>query len=407
MEIAPSAAPEGPIAAAILVDHSGSMAEACTPSIGGPTKHAAAVAGLAEIGALLGPADLVHLWEFANAPHYIGSATSAPLLATLAGRLSAPGGGTDIWQAVAAASGRGDVLLVTDGKAHAQDIQALARTVGRLTVVLVGEDSLEANVGHLAALTGGEIFIASGIDLAPVMAAAVRSLRRPRSPAPTGGDTLTVARGGFTITMRRASSPAEARPGVAALAAGLRLPHLERGEATALAVAEGIVCHLTSLVLVDEDGPVQHGLPGYRKVSLPAPAPVACAASMVRASLAAPPARASHAGVAIGLAEVARSGPPSTVPEPQVDWDAAPQRLAEGDLSGLPHAVRNAIETAAALLPIRVLAKHMRLAPTRLALGLLARRDAARSRSAARIAKAILGDRAAADLDAAAAAIWG
>ena len=61
------------------------------------------------------------------------------------------------------------MLLVTDGKSHELDVQALARTGHRFSVVLVGEDSLEANVGHLAALTRGEIFVAGGADLAEVL----------------------------------------------------------------------------------------------------------------------------------------------------------------------------------------------------------------------------------------------
>jgi len=62
------------------------------------------------------------------------------------GRLSGPAGGTEIGAALAVvtAQSRGrDVLLVTDGKSHALDVQALARTGSRFSVVLVGEDSLE------------------------------------------------------------------------------------------------------------------------------------------------------------------------------------------------------------------------------------------------------------------------
>jgi hypothetical protein len=35
-------------------------------------------------------------------------------------------------------------------------VQALAQRGRHISVVLSGEDSLEANVGHLAALTGGD-----------------------------------------------------------------------------------------------------------------------------------------------------------------------------------------------------------------------------------------------------------
>jgi hypothetical protein len=60
------------------------------------------------------------------------------------------------------ASGTRDIVLVTDGKSHALDVGKLARSGVRFTVVLIGEDSLEANVGHLAAVTGGEIFVPDG-----------------------------------------------------------------------------------------------------------------------------------------------------------------------------------------------------------------------------------------------------
>ena len=46
----------------------------------------------------------------------------------------------------------------------------------------LGEDSLEAHVGYLAALTGGEIFVAAGADLGAAMVAAFAILRRPHAP---------------------------------------------------------------------------------------------------------------------------------------------------------------------------------------------------------------------------------
>src|SRR5258708_2480456 len=67
-----------------------------------------------------------------------------------------------------------DVLRNTDGKSDALDGQALAQRGRRISVVLVGEDSLEANVGHLAALTGGEIFVATSDDLVAALEGAVR-----------------------------------------------------------------------------------------------------------------------------------------------------------------------------------------------------------------------------------------
>jgi hypothetical protein len=57
---------------------------------------------------------------------------------------------------------------------------------------------------------------------------------------------------------------------IAAYAAWLALPGLEAA-AAALAEAEGIVCHLTSLVLVDEAGEAHQGIPTQRKVPLMTP----------------------------------------------------------------------------------------------------------------------------------------
>src|SRR5262249_42294253 len=59
---------------------------------------------------------------------------------------------------------------------------------------------------------------------------------------------------------------------VAALAASLALPTLATAEAAKLAEAEGLVTHLTSLVLVDESGATQESVPASRKVPLATPA---------------------------------------------------------------------------------------------------------------------------------------
>ena len=51
----------------------------------------------------------------------------------------------------------------------------------------------------------------------------------------------------------------------------MALTFLSEATARKLAVGEGLVTHLTSLVLVDQEGPVQEGLPVTRKVNLPTP----------------------------------------------------------------------------------------------------------------------------------------
>ena len=171
------------------------------------------------------------------------------------------------------------MLLVTDGKSHALDVQALARTGSRFSVVLVGEDSLEANVGHLAALTGGEIFVSAGADLAEVLNAALLSLRTKHhafSPITGKPQDVSARRAGMTLTAKwqEAEGLMEEtveRRAVAALVASLALPAFDTESAARFAETEGLVTHLTSLVLVDESGTVQQGIPATRKVALPAP----------------------------------------------------------------------------------------------------------------------------------------
>ena len=83
----------------------------------------------------------------------------------------------------------------------------------------------------------------------------------------------------------------------------------------------------------------------------------------------------------------------------RIDWDAAPQRLQAGDLSALDREVARTIQTAAALAEVVVLARQLALDPVALVIGLIARSESSRSRSAARLAKVIFGDIALARLD--------
>ncbi len=276
--------------------------------------------------------------------------------------------------------------------------------------MLVGEDSLEANVGHLAALTGGEIFVSAGSDLTQVLEAALRSLRtRHHASTPISGEPrhISVRRAGMTLTAKwqeaggSTEQSAEMRA-VAALAASLVLPALEIENAAQLAEAEGLVTHLTSLILVDEAADVQEGIPAARKVALPAPR---LSAGISAASMA-----PSQANDLICFSErLAFALPPSmdralrhvdlSVLGATIDWDAAPQRLQAGDLSELDRDVASAIRSAAAITEVVSYARQLNLDPIIFVVGLIARFQSSRSRSAARLAKAILGDFARVELD--------
>jgi hypothetical protein len=83
----------------------------------------------------------------------------------------------------------------------------------------------------------------------------------------------------------------------------------------------------------------------------------------------------------------------------KIDWDAAPQRLQAGDISALDREVAHAIRSAAAITDVVALARRLGLDPVALVVGLVARSESLKSRSAARLAKAIFGDIAREGLD--------
>ena len=76
----------------------------------------------------------------------------------------------------------------------------------------------------------------------------------------------------------------------------------------------------------------------------------------------------------------------------KVDWDSSPNQLLVGDLSALDPQDARLIERAAALPEAVALANQMNIGPIVLILALIAQSQSRRNRSAARIAKAILGD---------------
>jgi hypothetical protein len=377
----------------------------------------------------MGHSDVVDLWEFDNVHHHVGSARGGNGLQSLIGRLSEPAGGTEIGTALAGVSALSqaqDVLLITDGKSHASDVQALARTGRRFSVVLVGEDSLEANVGHLAALSGGEIFVSAGADLTDVLNAALRSLRTKHHPAnPIIGrpQRLLVRRAGMTLSAewQQVKGSVQETPesrAVAALAASIALPALDTEGAAQFAESEGLVSHLASLVLIDEQGAVQERVPGTRKVALPTSrlSAMQSVASMHimkdRAeevfNLSEPPPSSREAILPRSSLD-SNLLPSSIHSEPRhvdlsglgakIDWDAAPHRLQAGDLSTLDRDVARAIQYAAALPDVVALAQRLALHPVALVIGLIARSESWRSRSAARLIKAIFGDIAREGLD--------
>jgi hypothetical protein len=402
------------LSVAMLIDHSGSMGEVCAAARRRRTKHQAVVEGLITFAKRLADHDVVDLWEFDSSLAHIGSTvdvTRHPLIkpgnplsssekcTALIDLLSAPSGGTEIGGALSGViegSKARDVLLLTDGKSFALDVQRLAQAGRRITVVLVGEDSLEANVGHLAALTGGDIFVAADADVPAVLNTALDTLRRRREvPARVKGMLRQVrtSRANAVLSAewrKKAERNVETamRRAVAAVAASIALPALSPKAATALAEAEGLVTHVTSLVLVDEESVVQEGLPATRKIALPEPGSLHLSKFSIDETHFSY-SRSTRAGVSLDLfqPDTAAFGCDRVdfigVPLPalldlasvarQLDWVSSPNKLISGDLSGLEPAAAAIIERAAATRGVIALARRMKIDPVVLLIGLLAR----------------------------------
>ena len=437
LRVEPEKAGNANLDVALLIDHSGSMNEPCSGDDLRITKHEAVVSGLRSVARHLQAGDAIDVWEFDNSPTSIGSTRTASgtprldspealspgeHLLTLLDRLSGPSGGTEInvamLEAVANSSAR-DLMLVTDGKSHALNVHDLARLGRRVTAVLIGEDSLEANVGHLAVLTGGDIFVADGTDLSEVLAAALAGLRRPMHARPSVVGPLlnvTTSRANAVVSAewrQSVDSIADAAFGraVAAVAASLGLPLLESEAAAVLAEAEGLVTHLTSLVLFDQAANVL-GVPATRKIDLPSPRTASPMFSFAESAIASPPRykqRLQQDTKASPFRALARSlrellplrdaGHSDSVDLSGVgdglNWDLAPNGLIAGDLSKVDAVASEMIVRASRLQSVMATAVKLGLSPISLVVGLLALSRAASNRSAERVAKAILGARSA------------
>jgi hypothetical protein len=426
LRISPHRGGDKALDVAVVVDRSSSMDEVCTGRAGRITKHAAVIIGLRSASHGLGEDDIIDLWEFNDQLAHVGSSHGPAsgkrgrrqqLVSLIAG-LTHPAGGTEIGAALSgtiAASDARDILLITDGKSYALDVHELARMGRRITVLLVGEDSLEANVGHLAALSGCDIFVAAGDDLDGSLVTAINALRMSSErsgPVEAPFDRVRVVRGNALLEAewRPATEPVLDAPrnrSVAALGASLALPLLDEEQAALLAEAEGLVTHLTSLVLVDEEGEVLEGIPATRKVALPAPSAACVDMSIADRARGRSDSRnryPSHAPAcswasgrrqadtdesqyAFERAELTLLGLGL-----RIEWDLSPKQLLAGDLSALDPQDASLIERVAELPEVIAIAEEMNIDPTVLVVTLIARSQSSENRSAARIAKAILGD---------------
>ena len=370
---------------AVLVDHSGSMADQAGAR-GSFSAHDAARNGITTLAKGLAAGDNVDLWEFDTQFRQVGMTKSetsdlpaaSERLAYLATQLSPPSGGTEIGgalEAVIQSSSAKDILLLTDGLSHQLNIEKLARCGRRVSVILIGASSLEARIGHLAALTGGDLFIATANDLSDVMTAAIGALRRPTIALPTVTDLpdeIMLLRNNVEIRANwtqpsGSEASSEISKAATAVAASLVVNCATPEFAAQYATSEGIVSHLTSLVLVDEVGDTQSELPTMRKIALPKTAN-ATAMHMYAAhdsSAMFESASESARSISYSMEFLPSSSPTrgrsdhrtfsySSVPASSgwldrlqivrlIDWGDNPERLTRGDFSGLNPEVQRLI----------------------------------------------------------------
>ena len=260
---------------AVLVDRSGSMASAFPRSH--VTKWDAVREGLAYALKDLNPSDQIGMWQFDNECQFLGK-ESGGASASLAGLIEEPAGGTELGKAVhrVVASGAKDVLIVTDGQTWSNTVDELRSKNARLSAILVGSDSLDANIGHLCANSGGQVYYASNDDVASILNEALKNLRRTdaaikgkageRYPA-----SLKTVRGSAEITAKwsvEKDKTGKLSDPIGRYAASLALPLLEPTMAQDFASLHSLSTHSTSLVLVDDEGEVSDALPEMRKVPL-------------------------------------------------------------------------------------------------------------------------------------------
>ena len=163
---------------------------------------------------------------------------------------------------------------MTDGETWAHEVDELKSKDARISAILVGNDSLDANIGHLCTMTGGQVFYAPGDDVTKAISAGLTSLRGAKghlSGELNGSlpQNIQVKRAGVEIDVTwqtdRSDVPADA---VGRYAASTALPLLDVEEAKDFAEAHALCSHMTSLILVDEAGASTNMLPEMRKVPL-------------------------------------------------------------------------------------------------------------------------------------------
>lgn len=389
----PVAAGSGALDLAVLVDHSGSTGSKAKGPRGLTVWEAMRDGLRMELGRLRG-SDRIALWEFDDDCRQLGEA-EGPDVARLVPKLKKPAGGTELDGAVNAAlrAGAQDILVLTDGQTWSATVDALAGSKARISAILVGPGSLDANIGQLCAMTGGQLFYAAGDDVAASLSLAFSALRQ-RSRAAMGRvlagvpERVMALRGGVEITAEW-SEAMELRgaDAVGRFAAALALPLLGAEAAEDFARVHGLCTHRTSLVLVDEVGEVVEGMAQQRKVPLMAARYVGTpdySASLAESSVAVRQSifrmrKVLDDDVTISFAKDTPAFlHPTISPEDLrqmfagLRWDTLCDELLTGDVSSLDKAQQNAVSEISASGRVKRFAAATGLPPATVVLALIA-----------------------------------
>ena len=266
---------------AILVDRSGSTSS----EVGnlGATVWSAMRDGLLSALSIARRSDAISVWQFDNTCEKLGS-TRGTNVRNIIRNLGLPNGGTELANAVQAviADGATDILVLTDGQTWEHEVDQLKSMDVRISAVLVGSASLDANIGHLCSMTGGQVFYAPGDDVTQAISSSLTSLRSAKGAVKAdfvGGELsqVTLKRSGVEITAHWQKDFSDtSADAIGRYAASLALPLLEKHNAQDFAEAHNLCSHTTSLVLVDDVGQPTEMLPEMRKVPLSvSPSPIA------------------------------------------------------------------------------------------------------------------------------------
>jgi hypothetical protein len=445
LELTPAFATDGKLDVAILVDRSGSTSSPVGSL--GATVWSAMRDGLASALSFARTNDQISLWQFDNTCEKIGSFTGSRA-GCLIRKLGKPNGGTELAGAVKTLLNQDvrDILVLTDGETWAHEVDELKSKDARISAILVGNDSLDANIGHLCAMTGGQVFYAPGDDVTKAISAGLTSLRGAKGHL--SGElhgalpqNIQVKRAGVEIDVtwqsERSDLPADA---VGRYAASTALPLLDAEDAKDFAEAHALCSHMTSLVLVDEAGDSTNMLPEMRKVplmesvnysmemaepfsassasyepdtsysSMPAepvekreiPRQTRSRSNSVRFSLSpsAPSIRfginaSSEDGTSSNLKSVKNLRIPQSLNPAEVaaniDWDQCSNRFLINQISDLSRSEQELVRNLASSAIVIGIARHVREPRNVVALALLAKFADENDRAAQRFAKRILG----------------